>query len=78
MGPTPCYLLSQVVSLCQSFKPVAQFFFWQSTFFFLLFFFFSFLMYRKRVWPRDMLKTFSGDTDRKYIWVCGVTLIVQA
>ena len=26
MGPTPCYSQSQVVSVCQSFRPVAQFF----------------------------------------------------
>ena len=27
MGPTPCYLQSLVVSVCQNFKPVAPFFF---------------------------------------------------
>ena len=42
MGPTPCYSQSQVVSVCQSFRPVAQFFFFFFFFFFFLAKFFSF------------------------------------
>ena len=38
MGPTPCYLQGQVVSACQSFRPVAPSFFN----FFLIFNFFIF------------------------------------
>ena len=38
MGATPCYSESQVVLVCQSFRPVAQFFFSSKV---LFFFFFS-------------------------------------
>ena len=34
-GPSPCYSQSQVVSVCQSFRPIAQFFFPAKSFFFL-------------------------------------------
>ena len=75
MEPTPCYSQSQVVSVCQSFRPVAQFFFSPAKYF--SFFFFSM---EKGCGHIDMLKTFPGDTDciYIYIWVCGLTSIVQA
>ena len=59
--PTPCYSQSQVVSVCQSFRPVAQFFFPGK-----VLFFFS---VEKRCGHIDVLKTFPGDTDRKYIYI---------
>ena len=65
MGPTPCYSQSQVVSVCQSFRPVAQFFFRQSIF--LSFLFFSLSM-EKGCGHIDVLKIFPGDTDCKYIY----------
>ena len=46
MESTPCYLQSQVVSACQSFRHVAPFFFWQKYRFCL----FGFLI-QKGVWP---------------------------
>ena len=63
MGPTPCYSQSQVVSVCQSFRPVAQFFFQQSNF---LSFFGGM---EKGCGHIDMLKTFPGDTDCKYVYI---------
>ena len=75
MRPTPCYSLSHVVSVCQNFRPVAQFFFQQCFFFSFSFFFLSM---EKGCGHTDMLKTFPGDTDYKYIWVYGLTSIVQA
>ena len=71
MGPIPCYSQSQVVSVCQSYRPVAQFFFPASTFFF-------FFSMEKGYGHIDMLKTFPGDTNRKYMWVCGLISIVHA
>ena len=58
--------------VCQSFRPVAKFFFSGKV---LFFFFFSM---EKRCGHIDVLKTLPGDTDCKYIWVCGLTSIVQA
>ena len=40
MGSTPCYLQSQVVSACQSFRPVVPFFFSGKNIIFGSFFFF--------------------------------------
>ena len=65
--PTPCYSQSQVISVCQSFRPVAQFFFPQQSIFSM----------EKGCDHIDMFKTFPGDTDCKihiYIWVCGLQL----
>ena len=72
MGPSPYYSQSQVVYVCQSFRPVAQFFFWQSTIFKI------FLSMEKGCGHINVLITFPGDTDPKYIyiWVCGLTSIV--
>ena len=78
MGPTPCYSQSQVVSVCQSFRPVAQVFPPAK------YFFSFFLGMEKGCGHIDVLKTFPGNTDCKYIyiyiyiWVCGLTSIVQA
>ena len=64
MGPTPCYSQSQVVSVCQSFRPVAQLFFLAEYFSFFLFF-----GMEKGCGHIDMLKTFPDDTDYKYIYM---------
>ena len=45
MEPTLCYLQSQVVSACQSFRPVASFFFSGKSILFLAFF-----LIQKGVW----------------------------
>ena len=48
MGPTPCYSKGQVVSACQSFRPVAPFFFLVKIPFLVCVFFFKI---QKGVWP---------------------------
>ena len=62
MGPTPRYSQSQVMSVYQSFRPVTQFFFLLAKYFFLPFF-----SMEKGCGHTDMLKTFLGDTDCRYI-----------
>ena len=54
------------MSVCQSFRPVAQVFPQLSTFFLLFFF-----GMEKGYSHIDMLKTFPGDTDCKYIYIYG-------
>ena len=77
MGPTPLYSQSQVVSVCRSFRPVAQFLSPAK-------YNFSIkkekkLRIEKGCGYIDVLITFPGHTDPKYIymWVCGLTSIVQ-
>ena len=65
MGSTPCYSQSQAVSVCQSFRPITKKIFPPAKY---LFFFFL-LSKEKRCGHINMLKTFHGDTDHKYIWV---------
>ena len=65
-GTHPCYSQSQVVSVCQSFKPVAQFFFPAKNFSFFYFFFLSMV---KGYGHIEVLKTFPCDTDCKYMFV---------
>ena len=74
-GWDPPLVFHRVVSVCQSFRPVAQFFFPSKILFFSLIF-----KYGKGVCHIDMLKMFPVDTDHIYIyiWVCGLTSIVQA
>ena len=62
------------MSVCQSFRPVDQFFFSPGKILFFPFFF----SIEKGCGHIDVLKKFLGDTDCKYIWVCGLTSIVQA
>ena len=63
-GTHPLLSQSQVVSVCQSFSPVAQFFFLVK-----FFSFFFFLSMEKRCGHIDVLKTFPGDTDHIYIYI---------
>ena len=62
MGPTPCYLHSQVVSACQVLGLVAPLFFLEKV---------SFLNTERGVAIDTHLKCYTVDTDSKYIWVCG-------
>ena len=62
------------MSVCQSFRLVAQFFPPGKY----LFFFFFFGSMEEGCGHIDMLKTYPSDTDHKYIWVCDITSIVQA
>ena len=55
------------MSVCQSLRPVAQIFL-AKYFSFFLFFFFFFCM-EKGYGHIDILKTFPGDTDCKYIYM---------
>ena len=59
MGPIPCYSQSQVVSVCQNFRPIAHFPPPPPPFFNM----------EKGYGHTDMLKTFPGDTGRKYIYI---------
>ena len=62
--PTPCYSQSQVVFVCQNFKPAAQVFPLAKYFFLLLFF-----GMEKGCGHIDVLKTFPGDTDCKCVYI---------
>ena len=70
MWPDGAHPLLFTESSCV-YMPVAQFFPGKVLFF-------LFLNMEKGCGHIDMLKTFPGDTDCKYIWVCGLTSIVQA
>ena len=57
------------VSACQRFRLVDPFFGMKVPFL-------AFLKYRKGCSHIDMLMTFPGDSDSKYIWVCGSSSII--
>ena len=70
MGPTPCDSQSQVVSACQSFRPIAPFFFLAKV---------SFFEYRKGCGHVDILRCTPGVTDSKYRYgFVGLAATIQA
>ena len=68
MGSIPCYLQSQIVSACRTFRPVAPLFFLEKVLFL------AFLKIQKGVWPYRYAHDVPLVTLILTIWVRGSNL----